>query len=456
MEIATVPGTSKTTERVHGVLHRRSPARQQPNGSRRQVRQTQRQGVGHGKLRSDSSPHWQDNDSQLAAGKSAAAPRAARLHPTGASPNRLTGATPSPVKHKFSSPGASPPSDAHFEHGTWYQRRQGNDGPPPLRSYPEAVAESWEQHQQSAVLYEEALQHKRRTLGNTHASTLMSIRKLAELCEIRGDVVQAEVLFAEAFAGHCRKHGDDHADTVTAERDLARVRDKCAEKRAQGERDPSRRLTDRQVSAEISAMLEATISVAVDDAVAAPYPPSASLSGSSAPTSTGCKPAETWRGVEQATSVREIFREVPVGLHLDAQVQQARESTTAAQLFQLQRANDLLQTRVNELESALAASEEAKRVSDRQHQWEVQQLKRKVMELAATGATTGRASQPGSGAGRNEGGEGGSDSVGTATGSPQQRKLLLVRQLEYTQKAHAREVALLQSKLRRYEDAAAD
>ena len=39
----------------------------------------------------------------------------------------------------------------------------------------------------------------------------------------------------------------------------------------------------------------------------------------------------------------------------------------------------------------------------------------------------------------------------------QQRKLLLVRQLEDMQTAHAREVALLQSKLRRYEeDAAAD
>ena len=118
----------------------------------------------------------------------------------------------------------------------------------------------------------------------------------------------------------------------------------------------------------------------------------------------------------------------------------------------LQKHNDMLQTRVQQLETALAAAEDAKGLTDRQHQWEVQNLKRKVMELAVAHANSGNL---------NNGDADGSE-AGNAAGSPniglqQQRKLLLVRQLEDMKKTHAKEVAVLQSKLRRYEeDALAD
>jgi hypothetical protein len=487
MKIATVPGTSATTERRHGVVHRRSsPARrklpegiaydQANNQSPQPAAAPQQQAQRARKQRArkqQASPHWQDNNSQLAAGKSAAAPRGARLHASGASPNRLAGASPSPLAQKFASPGSSPPSRAHFEHGTWYQKHDGlDDAAPPVRPYPEAVAESWEQHQQAAVLYEDALQHKRRTLGNTHASTLMSVRKLAELCEIRGDIVQAEVLFAEAFAGYCRKHGDEHTDTVAAERNLARVRAKCAELGANlRSSEPPRPLTDRQLSEELSALLQATVSVAIDDVLngAGPSNPAASATagaaaGAAVPrraSASASQPVETWRGVEQATSVREIFREVPVGLHLDAHAQKTEETRRAAQLWEAEQQNGVLQARVRELEAALAAAQEAQRVSDRRHVWEVQDLKRKVMELAAAAAAdasggSGRDGSAAATAAATAAAAGTAGSAGVQRQPPQQqRKLLLVRQLEDAQKAHQREVALLKSKLSRYEAAGA-
>ena len=92
----------------------------------------------------------------------------------------------SPLAQKFASPGSSPPSRAHFEHGTWYQKHDGlDDAAPPVRPYPEAVAESWEQHQQAAVLYEDALQHKRpKALRYVHAWKQQHHQRVPEQCEL--------------------------------------------------------------------------------------------------------------------------------------------------------------------------------------------------------------------------------------------------------------------------------
>ena len=443
------PGVNSTTERRHGVVHRRSvpkprqlpeesPSPQQQSPQRRSQEQRRQRAQ-----KQRASPDLQDNSAQLAAGKSSAAPRAARLHgASGASPNRLAGASPQPLAHKFAGPGASPPSPpsrAHFERGTYYQGQDGSEELPTMRSYPEAVAASWEQHQQSQVLYEEALKHKRHTLGSTHASTLMSVRKLAELCEIRGDFVQAELLFAEVFAGYCRKNGDEHADTVAAERNLARLRVKCAQlPRAEPKRAEPKPLTDSELAEELSTLLDVTISVAVDDVTTS----AARQSLGQPPITPGQPPVETWRSVEQATSVREIFREVPVGLHLD-EVQELRrqddESRRAAR--QAEQENAALRKRVAELERNLQASYDdaiSLRGAERRRQFEVGDLQRKLMEVSR--AKSSSAASP----------AGAEASAAAAVAQPQPRKLLLVRQLEDTNELNLQ----LRQQLRRYETAA--
>ena len=321
MKIATVAGTSATTERRHGLVHRRPHATPSPQLKPLQAsRRQHHQGL----------PDWQDNNAQLAAGKHAGVARAARLHPgSGASPNPRgrAGSEPleplvSPVKelHQFAGPGtSSPPSKAHFERGTWYQKHGEVVEERPVLPYREKVVESWQQHQQTAALYEEAIRHKRKTLGDTHASTLLSVRKLAELCEIRGDMVQAEMLFAEAFAGYARKHGDEHPDAVLTERDLARVRAKLPART----KDPPE-LSGTDLRDELNALLSVTLPMAIDDAVselpagspsvsAAVFPSPLSLRGAVAQGAetqrTG--PAAAFASTAAASSVREVFRDVP-------------------------------------------------------------------------------------------------------------------------------------------------
>ena len=153
MKIATVAGTSATTERRHGLVHRRAHATPSPQLKPLQAsRRQQHQG----------SPDWQDNNAQLAAGKPAGVARAARLHPgSGASPNprgragaEALAPLVSPVRelHQFAGPGtsSSPPSKAHFERGTWYQKHGEVAEERQVLPYREAVAASWEQHQQTA------------------------------------------------------------------------------------------------------------------------------------------------------------------------------------------------------------------------------------------------------------------------------------------------------------------
>lgn len=364
--------------------------------------------------------------------------RAARLHPgSGASPNRLgrAGAEPlaplvSPVKelHQFAGQGSS---QAHFERGTWYQKHSVVEESQVL-PYREAVAESWEQHQQAAELYEEAIRHKRKTLGETHASTLLSVRKLAELCEIRGDMVQAEVLFAEAFAGYARKHGDEHSDTVLAERNLARVRSKLLKVTGTPE------LTGRGLRQELTDMLSVALAMAVDDVVV-----SNATQVAQAIDVKGIQPATAFASTAAASSVREVFREVPVGLRLDVDAQQAesRRAVAEARRAQVTAENSELRHKVEQLESELAAAAEEKRTTARRHQWEIADLQRKLAETAS------RERKLATSAPRAE------EAVAPSAEPP--RKLMMVRQMEAKDKALGAaeaEVARLKAKLVRYEE----
>ncbi len=459
MKIASVAGSSATTERRHGLLHRRqrqaaagppspSPqlkplARQRGSPQPRGTGRAQKRGGGGG----GGSPDWQDNNAQLAAGRSAGAARAARLHPgSGASPNRLgrAGAEPlaplvSPVKelHQFAGPGSSPPSQAHFERGTWYQKHGAVEGERPVLPYREAVAESWELHQQTATLYEEAIRHKRKTLGETHASTLLSIRKLAELCEIRGDMVHAELLFAEAFAGYARKHGDEHSDTVLAERNLARVRSKLPKV------TDTPALTGKDLRQELMAMLSVTLTMAVNDAVSDP----AQVAQATTEVQ-GSKTTTAFASTAAASSVREVFREVPVGLRLDMEAQQAesrRVAEEARRAVQAANENTELRHKVERLESELAAAAEEKRTTARRHQWEIADLQRRLAEFASrerTLATRHTAPQ--------------AEAAAAPIAEPP-RKLMMVRQMEAKDKALGAaeaEIANLKAKLAHHEEAA--
>ena len=443
MKIATVAGTSTTTERRHGLVHRRPRATPSPllkplqSSPQRGAPQPRRQ------QQNRSSPDWQDNNAQLAAGRAAGVARAARLHPgSGASPNRLgrAGAEPlaplvSPVKelHQFAGPGSSPPSEAHFERGTWYQKHSVVEESQVL-PYHEAVAESWEQHQQAAELYEEAIRHKRKTLGETHASTLLSVRKLGELCEIRGDMVQAEVLFAEAFAGYARKHGDEHSDTVLAERNLARVRSKLPKVTDTPE------LTGKVLRQELTGMLSVALAMAVDDIVG-----SDATQAAQAVEVKGTQPATAFASTAAASSVREVFREVPVGLRLDVDAQGAenRRAVAEARRVQVATENAELRHKVEQLESELAAATEEKRTTARRHQWEIADLQRKLAETAGRERKLAISHS------------GPRAEVALAPVAEPPRKLMMLRQMEAKDKALGAaeaEVARLKAKLVRYEE----
>jgi hypothetical protein len=65
-------------------------------------------------------------------------------------------------------------------------------------------------------LYLEALDGRRRTLGDSHPSTLFSINNLALLLQEQGKLVEAEPLAREALDGFRRTLGDSHPSTRAA------------------------------------------------------------------------------------------------------------------------------------------------------------------------------------------------------------------------------------------------
>src|SRR5262245_43734888 len=62
----------------------------------------------------------------------------------------------------------------------------------------------------------EALERRRRILGDDHAQTLASISNLASLLRLQGHFTEAEPLFREVLERRRRTLGDDHPDTLGA------------------------------------------------------------------------------------------------------------------------------------------------------------------------------------------------------------------------------------------------
>jgi len=66
----------------------------------------------------------------------------------------------------------------------------------------------------------EALEMKRRTLGNTHPDTLLSINNLGMLLGDQGKLSEAEPLSREAVSGAKKTLGDAHPTTVLIQENL--------------------------------------------------------------------------------------------------------------------------------------------------------------------------------------------------------------------------------------------
>ena len=73
-------------------------------------------------------------------------------------------------------------------------------------------------------LFEESLAAKRRTLGDEHPETLISINNLGSLREAKGDLAGAEPLYEEGLAASRRTLGDEHPDTLISIHNLGLLR----------------------------------------------------------------------------------------------------------------------------------------------------------------------------------------------------------------------------------------
>ena len=72
-------------------------------------------------------------------------------------------------------------------------------------------------------LYHQALEGRRRTLGDEHPSTLVSINNLGMLRKNQGKYAEAESLFREGLEAGLRVLGDEHPYTVHFQRELDTV-----------------------------------------------------------------------------------------------------------------------------------------------------------------------------------------------------------------------------------------
>ncbi len=73
--------------------------------------------------------------------------------------------------------------------------------------------------------YVEALETRRRVLGNEHPSTLASINNMGSLLYKQGKYDEAEVYYTEALEGRRRVLGDKHPQTLDSINDLAELYD---------------------------------------------------------------------------------------------------------------------------------------------------------------------------------------------------------------------------------------
>jgi len=69
-------------------------------------------------------------------------------------------------------------------------------------------------------LYREAINGARKTLGDAHPSTLISIGNLALLLQDQGKLDGAEPLYREAVSGAEKTLGVEHPTTVTMQENL--------------------------------------------------------------------------------------------------------------------------------------------------------------------------------------------------------------------------------------------
>jgi tetratricopeptide (TPR) repeat protein len=93
-----------------------------------------------------------------------------------------------------------------------------DDGPDRLR-YLNRFAELLRRHgklTEAEPLYWQALEGRRRLLGNDHPDTLHSLDNFAGLLHAQGKLIEAEPLFRESLAARRRLLGNDHPDTLTS------------------------------------------------------------------------------------------------------------------------------------------------------------------------------------------------------------------------------------------------
>jgi len=75
--------------------------------------------------------------------------------------------------------------------------------------------------EEAQVLFHEALEAGRATLGNQHPNTLVSINNLGLLLHHQGKLEEAGVLYREALGAERATHGDRHPNTLTSINNLA-------------------------------------------------------------------------------------------------------------------------------------------------------------------------------------------------------------------------------------------
>jgi len=74
--------------------------------------------------------------------------------------------------------------------------------------------------EEAEPLFRESLDGRRRTLGDTHRSTLISINNLGMLLKAQGKLTETEAFSREAVRGARETLGDYHSTTITLQKNL--------------------------------------------------------------------------------------------------------------------------------------------------------------------------------------------------------------------------------------------
>lgn len=103
------------------------------------------------------------------------------------------------------------------------RRILGNDHPDTLRSAGEHAELLREQGKfaEAEPLFREAMEGRRRVVGDEHPDTLAAIGRMGSLLQAQGKLDEAELFFREALDGRRRELGNEHPDTLASLRDMA-------------------------------------------------------------------------------------------------------------------------------------------------------------------------------------------------------------------------------------------